>query len=412
MKVAFLFLLTAIVFISCKEDVTRRNQELILGEWVPIYDDYLADVTSSTGYLFDKEYCENKVGYYEYFYQTGYVFDHPSVIPWDESDFCSRFDDPYLYNAKRLYGYRTNYRIEEDTLHIFDLADKIWTKYHLRFSSKDTMILSNRYCGDRIPDRFVRKVYQIDDQPLIDQFIAYYPPTCYSKEKSYLIRRDGLFFSYGYYETNRFFIGLLRNNEFTQLDTLLKKAGMTKDLNQWRRLNIGRTSSDSFSMSEETFIVDNKMATIDNSPLWTISGNAEFYWAYLAGLFLPDLAKVKPLPEEEYPALLKEFDNFLYMGFSNRNLYFRLSYTECFYLGVLLCYAEEVEGIAFEPSYMLSGFRDEKKTMQTDGRYFRYKKNNGKEVTLDIGFNFVEVNELEKNKAYPVMRLKEKERSE
>ena len=389
---------------SCQQDSTQRNQELILGDWVPIYDDYLANVTSSTGYLFDQEYCENKVGYYEYFYQTGRVFDHPGVISWDESDFCGEFYDPFLYNARRLYGYRTNYRIEKDTLHIFDLADKVWTKYHIRFSSRDTMILSNRYCGDTIPDRFVRKVYQVDSTLLIDQFIAYYPPTCYSKKKLHLIRRDGLFFSYGYYQTGRFFIGQLRNNEFTQLDTLLKRAGMTKDLSQWRRLNFGRTSSDSFRMSEETFIVDNKMATIDNSPLWTISGNAEFYWAYLAGLFLPDLVKVKPLPEDEYPALLDEFDDFLSLALENQDMYLGLSNTECFYLGVLLCYAVEVEGITFEPNYTLSGLRDEKKTMQTDGRYFRYQKKDGKEVTLDIGFNFIEVNELVKKKEDLLMR--------
>lgn len=390
--------------ISCQQDLTKQNQELILGEWVPIFDDYLADVTSSAGYHFDKEYCENKVGYYEYFYQTGYVFEHPGVISKDEADFCDEFNDPYLYNVRRLYGYRTTYRIEKDTLHIFDLADKIWAKYHIRFSSKDTMILSNKYCGDRIPDRFVRKVYQIDEQPLIDQFIAYYPHNCYSKAKMYLIRRDGLFFSYGYYETGRFFIGQLRNNEFDQLDTLLKKAGMTTDLSQWRRLNVGRNSSNSFTMSEETFIVDNKMATIDNSPLWTISGNPEFYWAYLAGLFLPDLAKVKPFQDDEYPALLDEFDNFSSITLMSRRLFFSLSVTQWFYLGVLLCYAKEVEDIVFEPKYTLSGLRDKNKTMQTDGRYFRYQKKDGKTVTLDIGFNFVEVNELEKHKAYPVLR--------
>jgi len=400
----FLILYIAVACYSCQPDITKQNQEWIIGEWTPIFYDDIYGVYSCAGYLFDKEFCENKVGYYDYFYQTGKLLEFPDVLPKLESEFCGWFDNPYLCNVKRPYGYRTNYKIEKDTLHIFDLADKVWTKYHLRFSSKDTMILSNKYFGDTIPDRFVRKVYQADSTPLMDQFIAYYPYNCYSKSKLYLIRRDGLFFSYGYYDSNRFFIGQLRNDEFNRLETLFKRADLATDLGQWESINRIKMD-DLYPMSEETFIMDNKVVTFDNLLLGNMAFiSAEFYWAYLAGLFLPDLAKIKPCHKDDYPKLLDEFDDFLYIRLKSRNLIFSLSATECFYLGVLLCYAEEVEGIAFEPSYMLSGFRDEKKTMQTDGRYFRYKKNNGKEVTLDIGFNFVEVNELEKNKAYPVWR--------
>ena len=404
MKVAFLFLLLTTFAFSCKEDLTHRNQEWIIGDWAPIEDDSTYNIASYAGYLFDKESCENKVGYYDYFYQTGKLLEFPDVLPQLESEFCGWFDNPYLCNVKRPYGYRTNYRITKDTLHLFDLADKVWTKYHLRFLSKDTMILSNKYCGDTIPDRFVRKVYQIDSTPLIDQFIAYYPHNCYSDSKLYFIRRDGLFFSYGYYDSNSFFIGQLRNNEFNRLETLFKRANLATDLSQWESINRVKMD-DLYPMSEETFIMDNKMVTFNNLRLERIAyTSAEFYWAYLAGLFLPDLAKIKPCHKDDYPKLLDEFDNFLYIRLKSRNLIFSLSATEYFYLGVLLCYAEEVEGIAFEPNYTLSGLRDEKKTMQTDGRYFRYQKKDGKEVTLDIGFNFIEVNELVKKKEDLLMR--------
>ena len=390
---------------SCQPNITKQNQEWILGEWVPI--DYIYDISSFTGYLFEKEYCENKVGYYDYFYRTGPFLEYPYKITEEViAEFCytyNIYDD--LYNVKSPRGYRTIYKIEKDSLLIFDLTNKIWIKHYIQFLSKDTMILSNRY-SDKVRDRFVRKSYPIDNnQPLIDEFIFYYPPSCISNSKLYLIRRDGFFFSYGYFGANHFLIGQLQDDSFNRLDTLYKKADLSAILSRWDSLSVKGWEQPPRIAENVSFVINNQVTTIDRMPLRSFLGlSVESYWAYLAGLFLPDLAYIKPINESDYPRLLYEFDHFFDLKIRNHDEFLKLRVTEQFYLGMLLCYAKVVEDKTFTPKYTLTGFAEKNRTMQTDGRYFKYADRFNNEITLDIGFNFIEVNELEKNKEDLLMR--------
>lgn len=388
----FSVLILALVCYTCQQDITKQNQELIIGDWTPIIDDELYDVTSFAGYIFEEEYCENKIGYYEYFSQTASLLEFPFKLI---EPFCFTYDNAIdnLCNVKHPYGYRTLYKLEEDSLLIFDLADKAWVKYQIHFPSKDTIFLSNKYT-DKTKDRFVRKAYQIDNQPLIDEFIFYYPSSCISNSKLYLIRRDGFFFSYGYFGSNHFLIGQLQDNSFNRLDTLFKKADLSAILNGWDSLSV-RGWERPLSISENvSFVINNQVTTIDRMSSGYFGGiSIEYYWTYLAGLFLPDLANIKPINESDYPELLYyEFEHFFNLRIKIQDKFFEPPATEQFYLGSLLCYAEKVKDKKFEPKYTLTGLRDENKTMQTDGRYYKYTDIFGSEITLDIGFNFIEDN--------------------
>lgn len=389
MKVLILLLIVAIVFFSCKKD-SQQNQEWIIGDWHPVYGLYTPD--NQQGFRFeDKSKCINKVGFYSYFYSNGIRLDHCGEAFIDSAYFCDfhmKYEhpldyDPYLFNVNRAYGNKTSYKIEKDTLQIFDLAKQDWQKYHLSFKGRDTLKLSYLHDGYKKEwvDWFIRKSYEeVDEIPLLEQIIFYVPSSCITGEKYLLIRRDGLFFSYGYFKSDEFFIGRMQPEEFRNIENRFKQANILEIIDQRSK----RALLALFN-STVTFITTNyQMYTIEN-PL-EIQPH-EFQWAYLSGVFLPDfIQEIKPYLKEEYPSLLTEVKDFSNLSIDAGGLFF----SERFYLGALLCTAEEVRNIEFENMYMISVNNND--FMQSDGRYFRYTNREGKKITLDIGFNFIEVN--------------------
>ncbi|MDR3339547.1 MAG: hypothetical protein LBT25_05535, partial [Candidatus Symbiothrix sp.] len=69
-----------------------------------------------------------------------------------------------------------------------------------------------------------------------------------------------------------------------------------------------------------------------------------------------------------------------------------LSGSEDFYLWTQLLQAKKIE-VDFTPVYKVVCNR-KNKYIQSDGRYFRYQTDKGETVTLDLGFNFIEENQL------------------
>jgi len=61
--------------------------------------------------------------------------------------------------------------------------------------------------------------------------------------------------------------------------------------------------------------------------------------------------------------------------------------SEQFYFWTQILKAKQVD-VDFTPRYTVN------KRIQSDGRYFRYKTKQGDTITLDLGFNFVEENNI------------------
>lgn len=398
MKVYILLLMATVALFSCKENLTKQNQELIIGDWYPLDIGYVPE--NQIGYQFTKEnLCINKTGFYSYFYPDGTRLGHYGSGINDSAWFCDYHGqndfpfgfDPLLYNINRAYGNKTTYLINEDTLEIFDPAKEKWMKYHIQFQGQDTLKLTYWYEDFKYntTDWFTRTSFHERDSAFkIDQLIFCISASCYTGEKYLLIRRDGLFFSYGYYKTDEFFIARMQPREFERIETLFKQSNITEIVDSFQSIGYFPTFDSFITLVN----IDHEMSTIEN-PIGRTPN--EFQWAYLSGVFLPDVIKeLKPYYENEHPPLLTQmgdFRNIIIRGRNGRILYM----PERFYLGVLLCYAKQVKNVAFEPKYNLSLIPDKRAFMQTDGRYFRYINNEGKEITLDIGFNFIEVNRLD-----------------
>ena len=399
----FLILFITVACYSCQPDNTKRNQELIIGDWHPYFDEYIP--INQVGYQFAEDnQCENKIGFYSYFYPDGSTLDYSDFVRNDSAWFCNPFDpdaypnyqfDEFLFNVNHAYGNKTAYFVKGDTLQIFDPAKQKWIKYHINFGSQDTLQLSywNEEKGFAKTDIYIRKSYgHIDNKPLLEQIVFYNIPSCYSGPKYLLIRRDGLFFSYGYFKSDRFFIARMQPEEFKRIEVFFKQADIVKVLEHIHSPVSERKYLDNAYTPQITFIMaDHQMKTIETPFRKEVP--VEFLWGYLAGVFLPDLSQsLKPYFENEYPDLVAEFE---YLPTIEGYNFCR---SENYYLLALLCFAKEVTDVSFNPQYKVIGFRNEKNIMHTDGRYFRYTIDGIEGTytkTVDIGFNFLEINGLE-----------------
>jgi len=398
---------------SCQQDQTKKHQKLIIGDWYPVMleldNEHLYDIELDEGYRFTEDkLCENKAGFYSYFYPAGRTVESPYGYEFEDSTwFCnalwkdifhSDYWEDMLFNVNQAYGNNTSYFIDKDTLSIFDLGKKRWMKYKINFAGKDTMSMSfrNEDRGFFVKKTFIRKIYEeVDKEPLVNQIIFHTNATCYTGTKLLLIRRDGLLFSYGYYETGKFFIARISEAEFERIEALFKIANLKEILEKCDDF----VSTRSMSVPYISFVTeDDKIKTIRHPYLTCLYPiNMEFYWAYLSGVFLPDVSQLKPYRLEEYSDFISDFVSF-YDDFTDIRLYddnkrYALPWTELFYIVALLSEAKEVTDLkvtsTIEPKYYIG----REKTIKTDGRYFLYKNRFGKEIILDIGFNALEKNE-------------------
>lgn len=378
-KMKIFFLIPILFFLySCRKDSTPQNQELIIGEWKAI-DKNRNHVIYRHGYQFlEDNLCIDNIGFYSYFINEGFLLHTPHT-------YCLKSGIPHylfggeteLNNVNHYFGNRTSYKIEDDTLKIYDPAKNAWQSQHIRFVSPDTMILSSvNECRDSIYIPFVRKIYQTDDKPLFDRLIFYTPYGVWS-DKMFYIEQDGTFISYGYKGENEFFVGKMKEGEFERIENLFRKS----DLN-----NLAMVGGASFSSFEPKiiFIRDYEMMFV--SSMMVPEENKEYYWAYLTALFSPYDIYVKPAGKNDHQVeFLKLTDLYSYkLKGTDRKI--NLHRIELFYLNILLSRANE-STTRFEPVYrLISGDRQ----IATDGRYYLLPDQEGNQKVLDIGFNFVE----------------------
>ena len=366
-----------ILFSSCRQDINQQNRQLIIGEWRAI-DKNRSSVAYRHGYQFleDNLFIDN-IGFFSYFIYESFLLHTPQT-------YCVRSGIPYylfggktaLNNVNHYYGNRTCYKIENDTLKIYDPAKNAWQSQHIRFVSPDTMILSSiNECRDSIHISFVRKTYQTDDKPLFDRFIFYTPYGVWG-EKMFSIERDGTFISYGYKGAKEYFVGKMKEGEFERIENLFKKA----NLNQLK----GGVNGYYYFAPKILFMKDHEMIFV--SSMMVPDENKEYYWAYLTALFSPYNTYLKPAdrnnPQEEF---LKSVNLYSY-DLREIGQKMDLHKTELFYLNILLSKACE-STTRFEPVYKLTS---DDQQIVTDGRYYLLTDKSGNQKELDIGFNFIE----------------------
>ena len=396
-----LFCFLSIAAFSCNNSLDK--QQLILGEWQSIDEEDLE------AYSFQGDStCMYKPGYFTY-------FDEVEIAEMYEMRISDISNKRYLFAhllskcIDQFLGSKTAYNIQGDSLFIFDLAQQEEKQYEIIGISPDTLRLSDEN-GEKI---FAKKHYKQDTIPPFDRVIVnmeklYRSTDGHHSEMSFCssdyVRKvisvnfsnrevHSIFFSTNW-ESSEYFQTTEKIDHYalSYLESLYRQANIDTFLNRDiadKREPISRRFDRKFP--DIVFVKNNKMHWVRH-PLGVFD-TKEFVYAYAATLFA-DHAFISPSEQVKVETQLFKLD----LKFKQGEKMLLLSYPEEFYLTTLLYDAEETDQ-DFTPLYSLISYerlpkRYVKILMETDGRYYRFKQD-GKLITLDIGFNFIEINNLE-----------------
>nr|WP_315151212.1 DUF6438 domain-containing protein [uncultured Flavobacterium sp.] len=364
-KYLFLLLLT---LISCEKKPTNNYGNKIIGEWIfekenPKRKNYFY---TDFSYSFDKNgNCESKPGYY------------------DTKEKTEKKERKTIF-----YGTKTKYKIEDDSLYIFNLVTKKWDASKIvGINTKNLKLNSEK----NIVLEFSKIKYKENENENFDKIIISKSP-CFGScpINDIEINKNGnVDYSGSYYNSkNGFFKSKISSNHFNEIELSFKK---TNYLNLEDKYSANWTDDQEVSV---TFIKDNKI----------IKSITDY------GRQSPKLFRINIEPLIYLYQKLKLVENKTIKDFQNINLRFEkgnkiinLTSSEVFYLSNLLSNSK-VSNKTFKTDYRTEYDVDyDVSRIETDGRFFKIFSKKESSITLDLGFNFIEKNELTER-----MRLKTK----
>lgn len=358
-KHIFFLLLT---LISCEKKPTYNYENSILGDWI-----------------FENEIPKRK----NYFYSDfGYSFAQNENCVSKPGYFDTKEKNEKEERKTIFYGTKTKYRIVDDSLYIFNLVSKKWdasqiveiTSKNLKLKFEKNIILN-----------FSKVNYKENKNESFDKIIISKSP-CFGScpINDIEINKNGEIYYHGsgYNTKNGFFKSKIKPNDFKEIEIDFKKTNF---------LNLKDNYSANWTDDQEvsiTFIKDNK-----------IIKSIKDYGRQSPKLFRITIEPLTYLYQKlklQENKKIKEFQELRYFSFEKANKIITLSSSEAFFLCNLLSNSK-ITNYTFNSKY----FRDydtdlDIHRIETDGRYFKMIPHNKNSYTLDLGFNFIEKNELSK----------------
>ena len=393
MKIKLITILLIVFYlISCKTEREEKFKKSICGEWIfvrvgtdneerkvekkqgrktielppppPIFE----NLNFRKGYIFySNNSCEDKRGYFK------------------QIDGKSREDKKILF-----LGNDTKYKVEDDSLKIFDLADSTWKGIKIRSITSDTLTLE---VDDTVFFKYAKTHYRIDKAQTFDMILVSSSAcngTCPISNTSIDKYGNFIFYGQGYNTKTGLFISKINQDYYHRIELNFKKANIDKLDNNY---SANWTDDQTITI---TFIKDNKIyKTISD---YGHKAPRELYWAYTPVSFLYQKLDLKP-----FKVNTKEPLSISPACFENKGLICELERSERFYLSIELYRSREVKHV-FEKKYILRYWdeKDNQKEIITDGRHYQFREKN-KDITLDLGYNF-----LDRNNLYNKFRQKNK----
>ncbi len=366
MKKASLLPFTLLLsLIACKQATKNNYDKLIIGDWIykdrPTYKkvpDFFWGHPKQGYVFYPGGICENKWGYFK----------------------RQNKNQSFESRVNNFLGTETTYKIEDDHLKIYNLSDSTWKDAEIaRLNSEELLLIYNDSSSalySKLHDTIEHSV--VVDEIIISSTGCY--GTCPISDMRINKMGDVVYYGQQYNTQNGFFKSDGNEKIFSKIEMNFKKA-------DFENLKCDYTAD--MTDNEEvdvTFIKANKiLKTISD---YGGSSTTPFVWAYSSARYAYQKMKLDTMPA--CPDYLK----IVCLRFKDKSKIVGLKKSENFYLLTLLLKSKEVE-IKFKSTYQLIYYQDgDDKTAETDGRYYTFVKKNGKSVTLDLGFNFIEKNNL------------------
>lgn len=369
MKPFYLLPSLLLILISCKNGRDEKFKNDIIGEWKFVEDfdsitnTYPIPPPSPYRIMLDFAVCND----------TLYI--DKGGLSW--------VDESGGYDKRKFHysGNKTKYKIKDDSLMVFIPHFKVWSSQKIFSIKDDTLVVETAPKKYR---KFIRQHYKINTAEKYDAIIVS-SSSCYGScpIADALIERNGKVTYHGSHNNliDGNYTGKITTAEYLDLEREFKKAGIDT-----LRTDYAATHTDDQTITV-TFIREGKIyKTISDygfqspSELISASNQTRFLYQQLK------LEKVK-LP---FPDLRKG-----YIGFDDKDRSCYLKLSEQFFL-ITEIEKSRVVNHSFEGVYTLQyGDYGNKKFINTDGRYYKFPLEYGGK-TIDLGYNFIERNGLEK----------------
>lgn len=368
MKLIYLLPILLLV-ISCKNEKEEKFKKDIIGEWkfIKEIDSTLRNETLPElpfrDFIMSDFICNASGAYKE---KSGF---------WEVTKNATK-DSIHII---KYCGWKSSYAIKGDSVFVLDQCLNKWRKTRIHSIHSDTLIYNmgkKRYC------LFKRKKYKLVAEEKYDQIIVS-SSGCYGScpVANISVAATGKIV----YNGERFnlkdgnYNGKITQQEYIELQDDFKKAGVDT-----LKTDYSANWTDDQTITV-TFIKNGKIyKTVSD---YGFQSPSELIAACTQVRFLYQQLKLKrtalPFPE------LREG----YIGFDTADKSLSLDSSEQFYLITELERAKPVN-ILFKSKFTLQyGDYYHKKFMQTDGRYYKFAKEEGGK-TIDLGYNFIERDQL------------------
>jgi hypothetical protein len=386
-KNIFLYFFLPFLLIACqtKQDEPtaqeRQLQEQLIGDWVPA--GFVRDAYSNNppppparierGYTF---FSNGEVDLKQGFYDVSFVGERIGI-------------------NKRLHflGSKTKYKIAGDSLLIFMPYDSVWTHFPIARLTKDTL----SFKGEQGVSNYRRVTYHLENAPTFDAIVLS-TSGCYGTcpISNTLITADGqvVFFGEEFTTSEGVYTGTITETNYKELQDNYRKAGIDTISTKF---SDGGTDLEKISV---TFLKDGKIfKTVSD---YGNAGPVELVWANIPLRYLYQSINLNRLQEEELPAYVKHH----FLSFAKGEKTLELTQSEGFLLWNYLRLGQKSQE-RFKPRFHVS-FRknylwvprgrnkyattEHIKSIETDGQFYTFHLEGQEPFTINIGFNFFDLN--------------------
>ncbi|MGN6179641.1 MAG: DUF6438 domain-containing protein [Mucilaginibacter sp.] len=360
---AIIAIVLCVFILSCTDKDQAKNEKYILGNWVRVRD---TPQKNKNGIVLLPPSRYEKSGFtfykdHSYDYKLGY-FSYDSNL------------------NRRIYSGNTGrYKIKGDNLLLFTPYNKS-EEYKLLTLNDDSLRFES------YGDILLFKHYKITkhNSPEFDKIIVS-ASGCYGscQAMDIMINANGNVLFNGKHLTTLkgWYTGRIPKDEYRKLQNSFRQSNFDSLKNYY---NAGWTDDQTVCVS---FIKDNKIykSVVDygrESPYL-------FVWAYRPVQYLYQTIKLNKSPK---PDTIPQFETLRKYNSKRNDSIIRINDSEQFLLSNYLRNGKKTPNISFVPMFELTDFYNGNKgSIKTDGRYYSFLLN-GKEETIDIGFNFFEEN--------------------
>ena len=350
--------LFALFMFSCKRgDKVDSKNSMIVGDWE----------------LTTKEF-EPKDGTRAYPIETGYGF-------YADGIFENKIGFYNWTNPLKYYGSFSKYKIENDSLKMYNLYLKKWTSIHVEKLNTDSLVLKGKYFNPV----YVKKHYDTIGIPQFQGLIISQSGGLITSQLNNIIIQSDGSIVYDKFETkndegdleHKWYEARISNKDFSKIQTRFKQAN-------WPKLKslYGDVIYDAGD-TQISIIINDKI--VKSVFIYPSELPATLTWAYMPALHIPDVLKSKEITAKNLIG-----SDITIIGSEGR---LGLTSSESYFLAYSLGKAPSINK-NFSELYKLD-FQDDSVTrITTDGRYFKlYDKNKGVKI-VDFGYDFITESKL------------------